>query len=416
MDGRARTPVPTDPYTGSGSSHDHTASLGERSRDRAASAREGDHGAGGPRGALRPGERRRSQGQGLPRSHGEGRARAGEGGGRQGREGRGPGPSRGSAGRSQGQPLHARLPDDGGLADPRGLQASLRRGRRRAPALRRSGRGREDEPGRVRHGQLDRELGLLPDEEPVGHDARPRRQLGRDGLPLAGLKLGFPREYVELTNDPEVKAGISAALKRLEGLGAKVSEVRLKLADAAIPTYYLVATAEASSNLARYDGVHYGHRTKRAESLETLYSRSRSEGFGKEVQRRILLGTFVLSAGHYDAYYMKAQRVRTLIRDDFLEAMKGQDALVGPTSPQAAFKIGEKTSDPLTMYACDIFTVSVNVSGVPAISVPCGFTSTGLPIGLQLIGRPWDDGKLLGIGRSFELTNRAESRWPEVIS
>src|SRR4029077_17929589 len=163
----------------------------------------------------------------------------------------------------------------------------------------------------------------------------------------------------------------------LEGLGAKVSEVSLKLAEAGIATYYVVATAEASSNLARYDGVHYGHRTKRADSLEALYSRSRSEGFGKEVQRRILLGTFVLSAGHYDAYYMKAQRCRSLIRDDLLRALEGCDAIMGPTSPVPAFKLGEKVTDPLTMYAADIFTIAAPLSGFPGISFPCGFTKGG---------------------------------------
>ena len=232
------------------------------------------------------------------------------------------------------------------------------------------------------------------------------------GLPLEGLKIGLPREYVELTQDPEVKAAIEASVARLRSLGAQVSEVRLKLAEAAVPTYYLVATAEASSNLARYDGVHYGHRTRLATSLESLYSKSRSEGFGKEVQRRIVLGTFVLSSGHYDAYYLKAQRVRSLIREDLIAALEGCDALLGPTSPVPAFKIGEKVSDPLTMYACDIFTLSVNLAGVPAVSIPCGFTRSGLPIGLQLTGRPWDDAKLLGIGRSFELAREGAPRRP----
>jgi aspartyl-tRNA(Asn)/glutamyl-tRNA(Gln) amidotransferase subunit A len=232
------------------------------------------------------------------------------------------------------------------------------------------------------------------------------------GRPLQGMTFGLPREYVDATTDPETKAALEASVKRLEALGAKVKEVRLKLAEAAIATYYLVATAEASSNLARYDGVHYGHRTEGATTLEALYSRSRSEGFGKEVQRRILLGTFVLSAGFYDAYYMKAQRCRSLIKDDLVAALEGCDAIVGPTSPVPAFKIGEKASDPLTMYACDIFTLSVNLSGFPGISIPCGFTRAGLPIGLQLVARPWEDGKLLGIGRSFELADKTPARRP----
>jgi aspartyl-tRNA(Asn)/glutamyl-tRNA(Gln) amidotransferase subunit A len=224
----------------------------------------------------------------------------------------------------------------------------------------------------------------------------------KDGIPLAGVTLALPREYVELTKDAETRAALDAARARFEKLGARIKETRLELADAAIATYYLVATAEASSNLARYDGVHYGHRTARADSLETLYARSRSEGLGKEVQRRILLGTFVLSAGHYDAYYMKAQRCRSLIRDDLLRALDGCDAILGPTSPIPAFKLGEKVTDPLTMYAADIFTIAAPLAGFPGVSVPCGFTAAGLPIGLQLVGRMWDDGKLLAIGRSFE--------------
>ena len=231
-----------------------------------------------------------------------------------------------------------------------------------------------------------------------------------DGLPLRGIKLGLPKEYVALTTDPEVKAALDESVVRFRDLGAEVREVHLACAQVAVPTYYLVATAEASSNLARYDGVHYGHRTSRADSLETLVARSRTEGFGKEVQRRILLGTFVLSSGHYDAYYLKAQRCRSLIRDDLLAALEGVDALIGPTSPVPAFKLGEKVSDPLTMYACDIFTLSVNLSGFPGVSIPCGFTRAGLPIGLQLVGRMWDDGKLLGIGRSFERAGPATTR------
>jgi aspartyl-tRNA(Asn)/glutamyl-tRNA(Gln) amidotransferase subunit A len=233
-----------------------------------------------------------------------------------------------------------------------------------------------------------------------------------NGLPLKGVTLALPKEYVELTTDPDTRQALADARKRFESLGAKIKEVSLKLADAAIATYYLVATAEASSNLARYDGVHYGHRTKRAESLETLYTRSRSEGFGKEVQRRILLGTFVLSAGHYDAYYMKAQRCRSLIRDDLLQALAGCDAIMGPTSPIPAFKLGEKVTDPLTMYAADIFTIAAPLSGFPGVSIPCGFTKTGLPIGLQLVGRAWEDARLLGIGRSFELADKTPRKHP----
>jgi aspartyl-tRNA(Asn)/glutamyl-tRNA(Gln) amidotransferase subunit A len=233
-----------------------------------------------------------------------------------------------------------------------------------------------------------------------------------DGLPLKGVKLALPREYVTLTSDPEVKAALEASVRRFEALGATVSQVHLEATDIAIETYYLIATAEASSNLARYDGVHYGHRTARAESLETLYARSRTEGFGKEVQRRILLGNFVLSSGYYDAYYVKAQRCRTIIQRDLLRALEGHDAMIGPTSPVPAFRIGEKVTDPLAMYACDIFTLGVNLAGLPGTSIPCGFTKSGLPIGLQLVGRAWDDAKLLGIGRSFELASKEPARRP----
>ncbi len=229
--------------------------------------------------------------------------------------------------------------------------------------------------------------------------------LGPGGASLEGVTLGVVKEYLELTTDAEVRGSIVAAIERARAAGAKLREVSLKLTEFAIPTYQVVSTAEASSNLARYDGVHYGHRTKPPVDIVGLYERSRAEGFGAEVRRRIFLGTFVLSSGFYDAYYLKGLRARRKIRDDFLQALEGVDALVGPTSPLPAFKLGERAQDPLAMYAVDVFTVSTNMAGLPALSLPCGFTggATPLPIGLQLTGRPWSDPKLLAIGRALEV-------------
>ncbi len=224
------------------------------------------------------------------------------------------------------------------------------------------------------------------------------------GASLEGVTLGLVKEYLELTTDPAVKGAVLAAVERAKARGARVREVSLGLTEFAIPTYQLVSTAEASSNLARYDGVHYGRRTQERTDVVGLYERSRAEGFGPEVRRRIFLGTFVLSSGFYDAYYLKGLRARRKIRDDFLRALDGVDALVGPTSPLPAFRLGERVDDPLAMYAVDVFTVSANMAGLPALSLPCGFTGGDrpLPIGLQLTGRPWSDPRLLAIGAALE--------------
>jgi aspartyl-tRNA(Asn)/glutamyl-tRNA(Gln) amidotransferase subunit A len=222
----------------------------------------------------------------------------------------------------------------------------------------------------------------------------------RDGI--AGLRIGLPKEYFIEGLDPEVKKAVEAAIAVCRNLGAEVVEVSLPHTDYALACYYLVATAEASSNLARYDGVRYGVRTESARGLSDMYSRSRAEGFGAEVKRRIMLGTYALSSGYYDAYYLKAQKVRTLIRRDFLDAFETVDILLTPVAPTAAFPIGEKTADPLQMYLSDIFTIPVNLAGTCALSLPCGFTAEGLPIGLQLIGKPFGEATILRAAWAFE--------------
>jgi aspartyl-tRNA(Asn)/glutamyl-tRNA(Gln) amidotransferase subunit A len=244
----------------------------------------------------------------------------------------------------------------------------------------------------------------------AGHDARdstslpqpaPRLVEGLDGR-VGGLTIGLPREYFAAEGvDPGVLARVREAIGILEEAGARFVDVGLPHTAHTIATYYLIATAEASSNLARYDGVRYGRRAEKVEDLADLYERSRSEGFGAEVKRRILLGTYVLSAGYYEAYYGKAQRVRTLIRRDFEEAFGACDLLLTPTSPETAFRLGAKSDDPLAMYLSDVFTVSANLAGLPALSLPCG-RSEGLPVGLQLIGRPLDEAMILRVGDAFE--------------
>ena len=219
---------------------------------------------------------------------------------------------------------------------------------------------------------------------------------------IKGVKIGLPKEYFGEGISPEVAAAIRAAAATYAGLGAEILDVSLPHTEYAVATYYIIATAEASSNLARYDGVHYGHRTSRKSDLIELYSRSRAEGFGPEVKRRIMLGTHALSAGYYEAYYLKAGQVRALFRRDFDQAFAKVDAILCPTSPTPAFRIGEKVSDPLSMYLSDIYTISANLAGIPGISIPCGFSSEGLPIGLQLLAKPFDEERLLRIAYAFE--------------
>jgi aspartyl-tRNA(Asn)/glutamyl-tRNA(Gln) amidotransferase subunit A len=231
---------------------------------------------------------------------------------------------------------------------------------------------------------------------------------------VCGLRVGIPAEYFIAGMDPEVEAAVSRAIQVLEGLGAVQVPVCLPHTDYAIATFYLVATAEASSNLGRYDGVKYGYRTPTSEHLIDMYMKSRREGFGPEVKRRIMLGTYALSAGYYDAYYLKALKVRTLIRQDFTQAFQRCDVIVTPTSPTAAFRFGEKTDDPLQMYLADVFTISANLAGIPGISVNCGFTTGGLPIGLQMLGRPFDERTILKAAHAYEQATTWRTRRPNL--
>lgn len=225
-------------------------------------------------------------------------------------------------------------------------------------------------------------------------------------------RLGIPKEYFGAGLDPEVGAAVEKAVAYYRGLGCTIKEVSLPHTEYGVGAYYIIATAECSSNLARYDGVRYGHRSREATDAVDLYFRSRAEGFGAEVKRRIILGTYVLSSGYYDAFYLRAQKVRTLIRQDFLNAFRDVDAILTPTAPAPAFRVGEKSADPLAMYLCDIYTIGVNLAGLPGISVPCGFTGGGLPVGLQLIGQPFQEAELLAIARAYEAGHDWTSRRP----
>ncbi len=243
----------------------------------------------------------------------------------------------------------------------------------------------------------------------AGFDERDSTCLERDPedfsknleTPLNGLRIGLPRQHFGEGLDPQVGACIEAAVDEYKRMGAKIVEVDLENTDLSIPAYYVVAPAEASSNLARYDGVRFGHRAENPQGLEDFYKRSRSEGFGAEVKRRIMIGTYVLSAGYYDAYYLKAQQLRRIIKEDFQRAFEQADVLMGPTSPSVAFKLGEKIDDPVTMYLCDIYTNAVNLAGLPAMSIPAGFVDE-LPVGLHIIGNYFDEGRLLNVAHRYQ--------------
>jgi aspartyl-tRNA(Asn)/glutamyl-tRNA(Gln) amidotransferase subunit A len=264
-----------------------------------------------------------------------------------------------------------------------------------------------DQIGPLAHDVTDAALLL---EVIAGHDPHDSTSVNRPvpaysksvDQPVQSLTIGVAKEYFVEGLDGEVERGIRSALKVYESLGAKIKEVSLPHSPFAIAVYYLVATAEASSNLARYDGVHYGYRAKTFDNLIDMYAKSRGEAFGKEVKRRIMLGTYALSSGYKDAYYLKALKVRRLIKEDFDKAFAECDVLMGPTSPTAAFKIGEKTENPLEMYLSDIYTISCNLAGIAGISIPCGFTKTNLPVGLQILAPPFEEEKLLRVARMYE--------------
>jgi aspartyl-tRNA(Asn)/glutamyl-tRNA(Gln) amidotransferase subunit A len=220
--------------------------------------------------------------------------------------------------------------------------------------------------------------------------------------PVDGLRIGVPPEYFGEGLDPEVRAAVEDAIESLRGQGCTVQPVSLPHTRYAVPAYYLLATAEASSNLARFDGVRYGYRSPDSGTLSAMYRNSRDEGFGAEVKRRILLGTYALSSGYYDAYYRKAQQVRTLLTQDFLKAFAEVDAIVTPVAPTPAFKLGEKTDDPVAMYLADIYTVTASLAGICGVSVPAGVSKAGLPIGVQILGRHFGEGTVLRVGRALE--------------
>ena len=258
----------------------------------------------------------------------------------------------------------------------------------------------------------------------AGHDARDSTSVSEKDQPLPdylaaleeavkGLRIGVPKEFFSSGIDPEVASCVREALRVYERLGATLVEVALPHStDYAIATYYIVATSEASSNLARYDGVHYGYRSRDHEDMIDMYMRSRAQGFGDEVKRRIMLGTYALSAGYYEAYYKKALQVRRLIRGDFEAAFAKVDCVMGPTSPTPAFRIGERAADPLAMYLSDIYTVGANLAAIAGLSLPCGFTKAGLPVGLQILTGVFTEGKLLRIARMYERETDWASRAP----
>jgi aspartyl-tRNA(Asn)/glutamyl-tRNA(Gln) amidotransferase subunit A len=257
----------------------------------------------------------------------------------------------------------------------------------------------------------------------AGHDARdstsldrPTEDYARDlKRPVRGLRIGLPREYFAGGTEAGVIAAIEGALSELRKLGATTVDVSLPNVDLAVPVYYVIAPAEASSNLSRFDGVRYGHRAAKYEDLLDMYKKTRAEGFGAEVKRRILVGTYVLSHGYYDAYYLKAQQVRRLIADDFQHAYERCDLIVGPTSPTTAFRLGDKTDDPVKMYLNDIFTIAGNLTGAPAISIPCGFDDRGLPVGMQLQGNYFREAQILNVAHQYQQATDWHTRMPEAF-
>jgi len=257
----------------------------------------------------------------------------------------------------------------------------------------------------------------------AGFDARDSTSLERPAedytrelaRPLAGLKIGLPKEFFAAGTDPDVARAVDAAIAEYRRLGCETVEVSLPNMKLSVPVYYVLAPAEASSNLARFDGVRYGWRTPEYADLADMYAKTRAQGFGAEVKRRILIGTYVLSHGYYDAYYIKAQRLRRLIAQDFVEAFRKCDVIMGPTSPSTAFRIGEKAADPVQMYLSDIFTIAVNLAGLPGMSIPCGFDGSGLPVGLQLIGNYFSEARMLNVAHQYQQATDWHARVPPGI-
>ncbi len=255
----------------------------------------------------------------------------------------------------------------------------------------------------------------------AGHDPRDSTSLERPGedynrdlaRPLAGLRIGLPKEFFAAGLTPDVQRAVEAAVAEYKKLGATVVDISLPNMELSVPVYYVLAPAEASSNLSRFDGVRYGHRAAGYTDLMDMYKRSRAEGFGAEVKRRILIGTYVLSHGYYDAYYIRAQKLRRLIAGDFVEAFKQCDVIMGPTSPTTAFKLGEKSADPVQMYLSDIYTIAVNLAGLPGMSIPCGFDGGGLPVGLQIIGNYFDEARMLNVAHQYQLATDWHQRAPK---
>jgi aspartyl-tRNA(Asn)/glutamyl-tRNA(Gln) amidotransferase subunit A len=258
----------------------------------------------------------------------------------------------------------------------------------------------------------------------AGFDERDSTSLKRDKedytrsleQPLRGLRIGLPREFFGEGLSSDVGKAVEAAIAEYKKLGATVVDVSLPNSRLSIPVYYVLAPAEASSNLSRFDGVRYGHRAKEYGDLAEMYEKSRSEGFGEEVKRRIMIGTYVLSHGYYDAYYLKAQKIRRLIAQDFVEAYKHCDVIMGPTSPTTAFNLGEKGDDPVQMYLSDIYTIAVNLAGLPGMSIPCGFGSNGMPVGLQIIGNYFDEARMLNVAHQYQLATDHHTRAPQHIA
>jgi aspartyl-tRNA(Asn)/glutamyl-tRNA(Gln) amidotransferase subunit A len=257
----------------------------------------------------------------------------------------------------------------------------------------------------------------------AGFDERDSTSLQRDKedytrtleQPLKGLRIGLPREFFGAGLSVDVGQAVEAAIAEYKKLGATVLDISLPNSRLSIPVYYVLAPAEASSNLSRFDGVRYGHRAAEYTDLADMYEKSRTQGFGDEVKRRILIGTYVLSHGYYDAYYLQAQKIRRLIAQDFVEAYKQCDVIMGPTTPTTAFNLGEKGGDPVQMYLSDIYTIAVNLAGLPGMSIPCGFGANGMPVGLQIIGNYFDEARMLNVAHQYQLATDHHVRAPQGI-